>query len=439
MQRALPGVEPRRGERPAGQWCVGAFAALAIGLGAFGSGAFSPVALGDESQAAAGEACAQVGSWRSPETGAVLAADSLFASLVERPVVLLGEVHDDWEHHRWQLHTLAALYSRKPNLVIGFEMFPRRVQPALDRWVRGELAVEEFLDESAWREVWGFDAELYLPLFHFARQNRLPMVALNVDRDLISRVGDEGWDAVPAEERAGLSDPAPASRGYREFLARVFAVHLPESDEDRLEPSEAAEGGDLDLDSVLAREDFGRFVQSQQTWDRAMAEALAEAHSQNPEALVVGVIGRGHIDYGYGVPHQLADLGVDGTANLVPMTASQACADVSPELADALFVVEKLDGAEANSVKPRLGVMIETAEDGVRIMSVLADSVAEATELKTGDIVVSAAGFPVAEVSDLIEIVQRQAPGTWLPLEVKRDGEGLEFVARFPREFDRVP
>ena len=439
MQQRLPGSGPRHGGGPARRWRVGAYAALAIGFGAIGWGGFAPSALGDEASAAAGEACAQVGSWRSPETGAVLAADSLYASLVERPVVLLGEVHDDWEHHRWQLHTLAALYSRKPDLVIGFEMFPRRVQPVLDRWVRGELSVEEFLDESAWREVWGFDAELYLPLFHFARLNRLPMVALNVDRDLVSRVGDEGWDAVPSDERAGLSDPAPASKGYREFLARVFAVHLPESDEDRLEPSEAAEGGDLDLDSLLAREDFGRFVQSQQTWDRAMAEALADARTESPDALVVGVIGRGHIDYGYGVPHQLADLGIDGTAKLVPMTASQACDDVSPELADALFVVENLDDAEANSVKPRLGVMIETADDGVRIMSVLSDSVAEATELEAGDIVVSAAGFPVADVSDLIEIVQRQAPGTWLPLEVKRDGEGLEFVARFPREFDRVP
>ena len=431
MDRSTPGL----------RWPCGGAVALALpAVLTLGLAAFAPSALGEESGAQRGQACAQVGSWHSPSSGTALAADDLFASLVERPVVLLGEIHDDAEHHRWQLHTLAALYSRKPDLVIGFEMFPRRVQPALDRWVNGELSVEAFLDESAWREVWGFDAGLYLPLFHFARQNRLPMVALNVDRALISRVGDEGWQAIPADERAGLSDPAPASAAYRESLARVFASHLPEDDEDRVDAREAAEGaaegGDFDPAAILAREDFGRFVEAQQTWDRAMAEALASARADHPEALVVGVMGRGHIDYGHGVPHQLADLGIGDTAKLLPVTVAQACEDVSAELADALFVVERLDAAKAGDAKPRLGVMIETAEEGVRIMSVLSDSVAEATELKTGDIVVSAAGFPVAEVSDLIEIVQRQAPGTWLPLEVERDGEGMAFVARFPQDFE---
>jgi len=428
--RSISGSRPRRAG-PITQRRLSALAALVIG-----SAALAPSALGDESAVDAGQACAQVGSWRSLDTGATLAADGLFASLVERPVVLLGELHDNAEHHRWQLHTLAALYSRKPDLVIGFEMFPRRVQPALDRWVAGELSVEEFLDQSAWREVWGFDAALYLPLFHFARQNRLPMVALNVDRAFISRVGDEGWQAIPADERAGLSNPAPASAAYRDSLARVFASHLPDDDKDKLEESEASEAGGFDLAAILAREDFGRFVEAQQTWDRAMAEALATAREQHPGALVVGVMGRGHIDYGHGVPHQLADLGIADTAKLLPMTAARACEDLLADLADALFVVDRLDGVKASNAKPRLGVMIETAEEGVRIMSVLSDSVAEATELKTGDIVVSAAGFPVAEVSDLIEIVQRQAPGTWLPLQIRRDGEGLEFVARFPRDFE---
>jgi S1-C subfamily serine protease len=59
-------------------------------------------------------------------------------------------------------------------------------------------------------------------------------------------------------------------------------------------------------------------------------------------------------------------------------------------------------------------------------------SVAEAAGIKTGDIVVDAAGFPVNKVGDLIEIVRRQAPGTWLPVTVRRGGKTLEMIARFP-------
>jgi uncharacterized iron-regulated protein len=56
-------------------------------------------------------------------------------------VVLLGEQHDQDDHHRWQLQVLAALHAQRPDMAIGFEMFPRRLQPVLDRWVAGQLSV----------------------------------------------------------------------------------------------------------------------------------------------------------------------------------------------------------------------------------------------------------------------------------------------------------
>ena len=140
-----------------------------------------------------------------------------------RPVVLLGESHDNAEHHRWQLHTIAALHALQPNLVLGFEMFPRRVQKALDEWVAGELGEEEFLKRSEWNRVWGFDARLYMPIFDFARMHRVPMLALNVDRDLVARVGERGWASIPESEREGVGDPAAPSAGYREALYESYS------------------------------------------------------------------------------------------------------------------------------------------------------------------------------------------------------------------------
>ena len=59
-----------------------------------------------------------VGAWVSP--GSNGKRGDVFATLAQRGVVLLGESHDDAEHHRWQLHTIAALFGHRPDMVLGF-------------------------------------------------------------------------------------------------------------------------------------------------------------------------------------------------------------------------------------------------------------------------------------------------------------------------------
>lgn len=374
------------------------------------------------SAASASAACETVGAWLDPKTGAILPAPPL-ADLARRKIVLLGENHENAEHHRWQLHTLAGLYAYRPDMVVGFEMFPRAAQPALDTWSRGDSSESEFLEATRWRQVWGYDADLYLPLFHFVRQSRLAMVALNVDRQLVARVGEVGWQAVPDDMKEGVSDPAPAVPAYRRALAEIYReAHLttPSATPEETEP---------------ASDDVARFVEAQLTWDRAMAQALAEARRQAPEALVVGILGRGHVEQGHGVPHQLADLGEADVAVLLAVEAGADCDALDPGIADAVFLVAPVVSAEP-AAKPRLGVRIEQAEDGVRVVEVSAGSVAEAAGLAAGDVIRSAAAVPLARRAQLIEIVQRQAPGTWLPLEIARDGETLEIVAKFPAHFE---
>jgi len=388
------------------------------------------------------QACRTAGAWLDPATGTRLPAEQLMASSAKRRIVLLGEIHDKVEHHRWQLHTLAGLHAHQSKLVVGFEMFPRKVQPALDTWSKGKSSEVEFLKDSRWREVWGYDSGLYLPLFHFVRQFRLPMFALNVDRELVARVGQEGWRAIARGEREGISDPAPATDAYRRSLAEVYATKrevllegsLPQEGDDRRPGHETAEGPDLA--AILESDDFARFVEAQLTWDRAMAEALFEARGENPDALVVGILGRGHIQYGYGVPHQLADLGEESVAVLLPVETGAACQALKPGVADAVFVVASNEDSEGQPAKPRLGIMIEQAEDGIRVLDVLEGSVAEVAGLAPGDIILRAATFPVVHTSELIEIVLRQAPGTWLPLDVRRGSETRRFVAEFPSRFE---
>ena len=382
-------------------------------------------------------ACDTRARWIDLKTGLSIDKGDLIGDLVAKTaVVLLGESHTDVDHHHWQLHTLAALHGRGGNIVIGFEAFPRRLQSVLNDWVEGKLTDQAFLKSSEWRQVWGYDAAFYMPLFQFARLNRIPMIALNVERSLVARVGREGWEAVPPSEREGLPDPAPASPAYQRALARVYLMKrtMPREAAERLsssrepnmpEPEEAA------LAEAMKEPQFKRFVEAQLTWDRAMAEALASANREFSNATIVGVLGSGHVEDGHGVPHQLKDLGVTALTTLIPVSVDTACKHVGTSYADAVFTLPRSEETPAPA-RPRLGVLLMQGDGAPRINRVVSGSVAEAAGLQSGDHVVRAAGLEMRNPDYLVEIVSRQAPGTWLPLGIRRDGQEIELIAKFP-------
>ena len=373
--------------------------------------------LASAARAADSAPCVPVGAWRVPGDSRLPAPADLYGGFASRAIVLLGESHSNPEDHRWQLQVIAGLHSRRSDLVLGFEMFPRRIQPVLDRWVAGELTEAEFLDASEWRKVWRFDPALYLPIFHFARMNRVKMLALNVDETLVQRVGTEGWQAVPPDAREGLKDPAAPSPEYREALRHVFADH-----------GDQTKAGTAPFDEAR----FERFLEAQTTWDAAMAQALASARAaagaQPP--LYVGIVGEGHVEHRYGIPHQLASLGIDTVAVLLPWGPERDCSELEPGVADAVFGVASPEPA---AKPPRLGVVIARDTGSPRVQSVQQASVAEQAGLQKDDVILEAAGAKLESFDDLTAIIGRQAPGTWLPLKVKRGAESVDLVAKFPR------
>jgi uncharacterized iron-regulated protein len=380
----------------------------------------------DASSSQIAPACASPAQWVVPLASGpkTQPANQILAGFANEQVVLLGEDHDDPEHHRWELSTIAGLHALRPQMVLGFEMFPRRIQPVLDQWVAGRLTEAEFLAKSDWHHVWGFEASLYMPIFEFARLHRIPMVALNVERGLASRVGEDGWAAVPAVEREGVTDPAPASREYLQSLYSSFLAHhtvgAPPSFESAA-PTEAQ----------LADPAFRRFVEGMLVWDRAMAEGIAARLHGADSPLVVAIMGSGHVRYGYGVAHQLRDLGVKRIAVALPWDPAAPCDDLAPGVADAVYALPPRP-AGTRGERPRLGISIERIGQDVVVREVVQESVAAQAGLLKGDVIVKIAGETAQDTSDVIATVRRQAPGTWLPILIKRGDETLEIVARFP-------
>ncbi|CAO3353806.1 ChaN family lipoprotein [Azospirillum melinis] len=367
--------------------------------------------------------CVPPGVW-ADSAGAAVEPVPLLRRLAEAPVVLLGEQHDKADHHRWQLHTLAGLHALNPDLAVGMEMLPRRLQPVLDRWVAGEMTEGEFLKATDWRTVWGFDPQFYLPILQFARLHRLPVVALNVERSLIGRTARNGWATIPEAEREGVGMPATPTEAYRNRLTETLAAH---------DLSEARSAAPADAPDSAVK----RFIEAQGVWDRAMAEKIAETR-RTTGRVVVGILGEGHVARRDGVPHQLADLGIGDSAVLLPWDADRDCDELDGRIADAVFGLGP-EREDAEPQRPKLGVQLDPGPEGITVGAVSSGSVAAAAGLRTGDRILIAAGTPVRAPADLVAVIRRQAPGTWLPLTIRRDGAEQEVVAKFPVDGEAHP
>ena len=366
------------------------------------------------------QSCLVPGSWHHLDHGravAVSAADAL-RDAAAQDVVLLGEYHTSADDHRWQLQTLAALHLLHPHMAIGFESFPRRLQPILDKWVAGELDADEFLKQTDWQKIWGYSAEFYMPMFEFARMNHLPMIALNVDKALPEAVAKQGWDAIPASMKEGLSRPAAPPQVYVDKLFDIYKQH--------------AMAGAGSAGMTQSNPNFRRFVEAQSTWDRAMAEALAQRASsgQNGQRLLaVGIMGAGHVSGGNGIPHQLHDLGINRIAKLLPVNVSPDCKPFDADYADAVFALPDHFMKQA-----RLGAQLEDRQGEIRIVAVEPGSVAQLAGLQPGDSFVMAGGSFVKGMDELLDTIRDAPPGSWLPVKVERgEHEQLhDVVLKFP-------
>ncbi|GEM_PF-207507 len=428
-------------------------------------------------------ACLTSGQWYHGTSFKPLSAPDLYRQAANTQIILLGERHDNEAHHQWQLQTLAAIHAYNPDMAIGFEAFPRSVQTHLDAWSGPQkqktLSQEQFLKNIQWQKIWGFDPSLYMPLFTFARRNTLPIFALNIERSLVSLVRKEGYSVLPEALQKELGTPAAPPEPYLAMLEKVYGHHviarahaplkgrsLPPS-HDKLktkapsqEPSKktaehtpkmpaghtqkmpsghgskmpSGHGSKMNL-----REDqaFQRFVKAQSTWDRAFAAALAQAAAQQDNGPVIGIIGSGHLDFGHGVAHQLADLGVTDQMTFLPknIAPGENCMPVSalePGEADAFFLLDSAPAQQAKP-KPRLGIMIQTAQaGGLEILGLSPEGVGAKAGLKKGDRLLTAAGQVINSPSDLVAIIDQMPFGTHLPLTIRRQGRSRDLIARFP-------
>ena len=159
----------------------------------------------------------------------MLSPSHLIQTLVQTDVVLLGETHDNPDHHalqRWVLrHVLQA--GRRPGVV--FEMMTEDQQPIIERYERQHPDDAALLGKALAWESSGWPAwPWYQPLADLAVGHALPIIAGNLDPELTSNIRRFGFLAIPGSRRERLGLNTPVTRDLIAMQEDMQPMHCQE-------------------------------------------------------------------------------------------------------------------------------------------------------------------------------------------------------------------
>jgi len=322
------------------------------------------------------------------EVSRAIMFEDIIEKIKDKKIIYVGEQHDRYEHHLVQLEIIKALKERGQDIAIGMEMFLHKYQMVLNDYIEGRIDEREFLKSSHYFKTWGFDYLLYRDILNFARENRIPVIGLNLPREIVNKVGRSGIDSLTEEEKKELpSDMEMNDEEYKRRLKETFEKH--EGSEER---------------------DFERFYQSQIIWDEIMAQRIDEYMKQNPSKKMVVIVGGGHLAYSSGIPKRAFRR--NGLSHAVILNNE----DVFTGIADYILYPEPVSEPET----PKLMTMLKDDEEGVRITGFPEKSISKKAGLMEGDLIVSIDGEKVNTVDDIKILLIYKKKGDKIKVGVRR-------------------
>lgn len=237
-------------------------------------------------------AAIDLGAWQAPlgrehplagkiwdtRAGRFVASDELVAGLAGARYVLLGERHDNPDHHRVQAALVRALLAAGRQPAVAFEMFTADDAPAITRHLAAAprdatgLAAAVNWKRSGWPD-WAY----YQPIAQAALDAGLPVVAANLAPATARALARGNRAALPdgLAARYGLEHPLPGG-SQAALAAEIRDAHCGRIPADRIDG----------------------MVLAQRARDATLADALLGAGRDG----AVLIAGSGHVRADRGVP-----------------------------------------------------------------------------------------------------------------------------------------
>jgi uncharacterized iron-regulated protein len=276
------------------------------------------------------------------------------------------------DFHRVQARIIEALHRNGREVMIGLEMYPYTQQQFLNEWSDGLLTEQEFIDLSGWYESWSYRWDYYRRIFLFARDNGIQMFGVNIPRDQIKTVRMEGFEALNDEQASHMPEFVNTDSDEHRQLFRAYF-----EDDDALH-------------AAISEEQWDGMYRAQCTWDAAMgwnARLALERHG-GEDAIMVVLIGAGHVTYGLGAERQIKDEFTGRISSLVPVPVrdddNEPVDEVRASYANFIWGVPP----ETESLYPSLGVSLmgSIGSAPTKVIQVSDDSVAQRAGIQVGDV-----------------------------------------------------
>ena len=222
-----------------------------------------------------------VGTIWDARAGRFVTRAALEAASAQADLLLIGETHDNTDHHRVQLELLEAIVRAGRRPAVAMEQFDREHQAALDRARAARPGDSGYVADAGQFDGGGWQWQFYEPIVAAALRHDLPLVAANLSRRDAFAVVERGYDA--------LGDGTPGRLGLVQPFAAAAAAAIETS---------VREGhcGKLPENVVP------RMAAAQRARDAVMADALLARASVG----AVLIAGNGHVRRDVGVPLHLA-------------------------------------------------------------------------------------------------------------------------------------
>ncbi len=328
------------------------------------------------------------------DISSLMTLEDVINGVADKRVIYAGEVHDVFAHHAVQLDIITGIYRKNKKLAIGMEMFQRPFQDILDSFINGSMGEQQFLKNSEYFKRWGFDYNLYKPIIDFARAEKVPLIALNLQREIIEKVSRQGLDSLSDEERKAVPSELDFSDSeYRERLEEIFNFH-----------------------KHAHKSNFDYFYQSQILWDETMSGSIAEFLEKNPDRQVLVLAGQGHLRYGSGIPKRtFRRNGIDYAVVLIDDK-------VDREIADYVIFPKPVEGV----VTPKMMVFIKMEEGVLQIAGFPDSSVSEAAGLKADDSILFIDDDEIKTIDDIKIYLLYKKKGDLIKVKIRRKVAGTE-------------
>jgi beta-lactamase class A len=350
----------------------------------------------------------------SARTAKPLSFEKMIREMKDSRFVYVGESHDNMAMHDIQLRVVQGLFAQDPNIAVGLEMLPAETQPALDKWSQGLLSQDDLIREVRWYVNWSLNFGYYEKIFNYARDNKIPLFALNAPREVITKIRMKGWEVLSDEEKSLVPQPDLSNQDHRTLIRTIF---------ESSEIPHAMKGEGLE-------KMFEGLYRAQSAWDEVMAANAVRGAEREKRRMVV-VAGSGHLLYNLGINRRVFERNrmPFRTIVAVELASDERSLTISGSFADFVWGIPE----QERPTYPAVGLALKKVDglDNIVVERKPIDGVALGADIEKGDIILAVNGRNFSDINELRTYLAGIPWDGEARFRLLRNGEARELTVKF--------